>query len=88
MGIPTTIEFDQAIAEAARMRESGEDPNHIAKTLLSLNYRFQHLKEVYHATEHYLNSGMAEIPHAKLTVALRKFRELENESGDSDRLPM
>ncbi|GAA5316111.1 MAG: hypothetical protein AseanaTS_13160 [Candidatus Pelagadaptatus aseana] len=59
MSKPTEAEYKQAMAEVARMREAGEDPEHVAKTLLNLDYRFKHLEHVYEALEHWLNSGQA-----------------------------
>ena len=39
MGMPTEAELREALAEAARMREQGEDRHHLAKALLNLEYR-------------------------------------------------
>ena len=40
MGKPSDIELKQALEKAAEMREHDQDPDFIAKSLLSLNYRF------------------------------------------------
>ncbi len=74
MGMPTEEELKQALAEAARMREQGEDPHHIAKALLNCNYRLQQLEKVMHAAELYFRSGMAVHEHQALRKALDEAR--------------
>jgi hypothetical protein len=46
MGKPTNEELQQAITTAIAMRESGHDQDHVAKTLLSLNYRMQKMERL------------------------------------------
>jgi len=60
MGKPTKQELEQALEEAQRMREQGQDPHYLAKALLNLNYQSGFLVKVLQAAENYLNSGMAE----------------------------
>ncbi len=77
MGTPTREELSIALEHAAQMREKGDDPFHMAKSLLSINYRFTELEHVYEALEHYLNSGQAVEAHAALIKAVEHFREVE-----------
>lgn len=89
MGKPTTKELEQALAEAARLREQGEDVHHIAKALLNLNYRNACLEKVLRAAELYLR-GLGEHEHTVLQKAIDlAHHEDERASGhDSDRLPV
>ena len=70
MGVPSKEELDAALSEAARMREQGEDPQHIAKALLNHNYRIDTLEKVLHAADLYLHSGQASQEHSKLVRAI------------------
>ena len=40
MGKPTQEELNHALEKAADMREHGQDPDFIAKSLLNLNFLF------------------------------------------------
>lgn len=84
MGKPTEDELEQAIREAAHMREQGDDPHHIAKVLLNMNYRFKRLEHVLAAVEHYLHSGHAEQEHRRLIRAVEAAREAEHRSAGED----
>lgn len=70
MGTPNRKEFEEALAEAARMREQGEDPHHVAKALLNLNYRLHALENVLEAAQHFLHSGLAPHEHTELLKAI------------------
>jgi len=70
MGTPTTQEMEEALAEAARMREKDEDARHVAKALLSLNYRVHLLERVESAAKHFLHSGLAPHEHTELVKAI------------------
>lgn len=74
MGMPTEEELKTALAEAARMREQGEDPHHIAKALLNCHYRVGQLEKVMQAVELYFRSGMAIHEHQELQKALERAR--------------
>ena len=89
MGKPTIEELDEALQEAARMREQDEDPHHIAKALLNLHYRNGYLEKVLHAAELYLR-GLAEHEHIVLQKAIDDARrEDAHTSGhDAGRLPI
>ena len=77
MGKPTEEEFAQALAEAKRMREQGEDAHCVAKALLNLNYRNESLVRVLHAAEAYLHSGLAETEHTQLIRAIEQARAVD-----------
>lgn len=79
MGKPTEEQLHQALNKAAEMREHGQDPDFIAKTLLNLNYRFSVWLKVVDATKRYLHSGQASTEHARLVSALREAERLETE---------
>ncbi|MCK5639195.1 MAG: hypothetical protein KAJ19_00300 [Gammaproteobacteria bacterium] len=82
MGMPTEEELKQALAEAARMRVQDDDPQHVAKTLLNMNYRLHQLEKVAHAAELYFRSGMAVQEQQKLKVAMDKARsEIDRTAG-------
>jgi len=77
MSTPTNEQLSIALQEAARMREQGEDPNFVAKSLLSLNYRFTELEYVYHALEHFIASGQAADAHTSLVKAMEHYRDVD-----------
>lgn len=79
MGKPTEEQLNQALKKAAEMREHGEDPDFIAKSLLNLNYRFGVWQKVVEATKRYLHAGQASTEHARLVSALREAERLEAE---------
>jgi len=81
MGMPTEEELKEALAEAARMREHGEDPQHIAKALLNLNYQNTQLKQLLKAVEMYIHSGHAVAEHQRLQKAIENARNAINRSG-------
>lgn len=85
MGKPTEEEFAAALKEAQRMREQGEDPHHVAKALLNMNYQSSFLRGVLQAAENYLNSGMAEREHTLLLRAIEKAREVDELGGHRER---
>lgn len=87
MSKPTKEELESALALARQMREQGNDPKFIAKSLLSHHYRIGYLEEVMLAVEKYLLSGMADSEHQHLLKALERARQAEartsqKEAGD------
>ena len=70
MGRPTDEELEIAIAEAARLKESGKDVCFMGKTLLNLNYRVQALEHVLEKTKLFLHSGQGGHEHADLLKAM------------------
>ncbi|HEC19404.1 MAG TPA: hypothetical protein ENI97_08670 [Gammaproteobacteria bacterium] len=86
MGVPSKEELDEALAEAARMREQGEDPHHLAKVLLNHDYRIHTLEKVLHAAELYLHSGQAPREHSQLVRAIEAAKYASSNSADKDPL--
>lgn len=80
MGKPTAEELKQALAEAGRMREQGDDSHFVAKALLNLNYRFGYLERVYQTAERYLNAGLSPALHAELVKNIAEYKEAEERS--------
>lgn len=81
MGMPTDQELKQALAEAGRMREQGEDPHHIAKALLNLNYRVKSLEKVLEAAELFYRSGQSVTEHQRLRKAIADAHAAVERSG-------
>ena len=84
MSKPTKEELDRALVVAKMMRESGNDPDFVAKSLLSHNYRLGYLEAVYEAVEHYLHSGLAEREHTVLLRTLEKARGSEERTSGGE----
>lgn len=85
MSKPTEEELEKALAEAGRMREAGEDTHFLAKALLNCHYQNSHLRDVLHAAEVYLRTGMAEHEHTRLLRAIEKAREADARSAKIER---
>lgn len=81
MGMPSKEELEHALAEAVRMREQGDDPHHLAKVLLNLNYQNEQLKHVLASVELFLNSGMAVTEHQKLKKSIANARNAIDRTG-------
>ena len=86
MGVPTTEELQTALNEAARMREHGEDPHHIAKALLNHNHRIELFEKAIHAAELYLRSGNASQEHTKLVRAIETAKHASSNTTDHENL--
>lgn len=82
---PTEEELDAALKMAVQMREKNIDPFFVAKTLLSHNYRIQHLEQVLHAADRYVNMGMAERERTKLLRAIEKTKDAESHTAQQER---
>ena len=82
MGKPSDSELKQALDKAAEMREHGADPDFIAKSLLSLNYRFDVWQRVVAATKLYLHSGLSTREHSRLIRALQEAERLDDINND------
>ena len=80
MGKPTDEQLKQALAKAAEMREHGDDPDFLAKSLLNVNYRFSVWQKVIDATKRYLHAGNGSTEHARLVSAMREAEKIESES--------
>ena len=84
MGKPTAQELEKALTAAKSMREKGQDPDFLAKTLLNHDFRLGYLEEVMHAAERYLR-GMSEQEHTHLLRAIEKARQEESRTAASER---
>lgn len=86
MSRPTEAELKIALNEAARMREQGEDPLFIGKSLLNLNYRLQRLENVLEKTKRFLHSGFSGTEHEELLRAITAAEKASGEKavGDND----
>jgi len=84
MGMPTEEELEEALREAAQMREQGEDPHYVAKSLLNLHYQVEQLERVLTAAELYLHSGMAITEHQRLKKAIEDARRAIRRSAGED----
>lgn len=85
MGKPTSEELQHAIATAIGMRESGHDQDHVAKALLSLNYRMQKMEHLLEAVKRYLHAGQSATDHRTLLLAVQaaeKANAAEEEPDD------
>ena len=86
MGVPTADELQTALQEAARMREQGDDPHHIAKTLLNHNYRIEKLNKVLRAAELFMRSGEGGHEHSELVRAIETAKHANSDTTDRDEL--
>lgn len=80
MGTPSEEELKQALEFAGKMREQGEDPKFIAKSLLNHHYRLKKMEKVVETVKLYLRSGQSTMEHAKLVRALEQYDRADNES--------
>jgi hypothetical protein len=79
MGKPTERELADALTEAARMREQGEDPHFLAKSLLNLNYRIHFLQRVLQTADTFLHYGQEAKLHTELLRAIEEAKRVEEE---------
>ena len=86
MGVPTQEELEHALEEAGRMREQGDDPHHLSKSLLNQHYQVEKLEKVLRAAELYMHSGHAGTEHAALIRAIEGAKKARSDSGDHEQL--
>jgi hypothetical protein len=84
MGKPTESELQQAIKAAVMMRESGSDPDFVAKSLLNLNYRVQKLERVMTAARRYLHAGQSVSDHRQLMQLIQAAEKAGAETEEDD----
>ena len=84
MGKPTESELEIALAKAAEMRESGQDGQFVAKSLLNLNYRMGFYDELLEKAKLYLHSGEGAHEHSMLLKAIEKVEEASLAPGEED----
>lgn len=82
MGKPNTHELRHALDRAIEMRESGNDPDFLAKSLLNLHYRLLKAEKAVEAARRYLHSGQSPTEHRDLLLAVQ-----EAERAGEDHLP-
>lgn len=81
MGKPSQSELQQAIQTAIKMRESDQDPDFVAKTLLNQNYRLQKLERLLETTRRFLHAGQSVTDRRQL---LKVLEEAEKAAADPD----
>jgi len=81
MGVPSKEELAAALAEAVRLRESGNDEHHLAKTVLNLNYRNHQLEKVMACAKHFLHSGLASEEHTALVKSIEEAEQANRQAG-------
>ncbi|MDP2227961.1 MAG: hypothetical protein Q8J78_10865 [Moraxellaceae bacterium] len=84
MGKPTDTELGQAIQAAIVMRENGNDPDFVAKSLLSLNYRMQKMERLLTATKRFLHAGQSSTDHRALLQVLAAAEKANADDSDPD----
>jgi len=83
MGTPSETELKEALHIAGIMREQDKDPHHIAKSLLSLNYRNKFLRDVLLAAELYLR-GQGVTEHENLLKAIENAKREQAHAAGKD----
>lgn len=78
MSKPTDEELKTALRRAMIMKENGQDPDYLAKSLLNHHYRIPYLLDVLFAADRYLNHGMADHEHTKLLSLIEKAKTAED----------
>ena len=87
MGKPTPTELRQALDRAIQMRESGNDPDFLAKSLLNLHYRLLKTEKAVEAARRYLHAGQSPTDHRLLMQAVQEAENAGRDPG-SDDLPI
>jgi hypothetical protein len=83
---PSPEELEIALRQAEQMREHDQDPDHVAKALLNLNYRMQYMEQLLSQTKRYLNSGQSATEHSKLLKIITQTEQAGKALGaDGDR---
>lgn len=72
MGKPSTHELRHALDRAIEMRESGNDPDFLAKSLLNLHYRLLKAEKAVESARRYLHSGQSPTEHRDLLLAVQE----------------
>lgn len=88
MGKPTSTELRQALDRAIQMREAGNDPEHVAKSLLNVHYRLQKLERVMELAKRYLHAGEDAFEHKRLVKAIQEAERASADPESDDGLPI
>ena len=83
MGKPTAEQLEQALAQAAWLREHDMDEYFLGKSLLNHNYRLHLLEDVLIKAKQYLHSGESAQAHRELVRAVEKA-EAAGKDADAD----
>ena len=85
---PSKQELHAALAEAEQIRERGEDPHFLAKSLLYLYQRNEDLEKILVHMERYLEFGLPVDEHTRLEklIEAAKLRELLAVGEESEKL--
>lgn len=81
---PTAEQIRAAVQAAEAMRNRGEDPEHLAATLLYLKRHSERLEEVFHHAERYMSFGQDEGEHTRLLRAIEAARRAEADESGGD----
>jgi hypothetical protein len=81
MGMLSESELKEALAAAAHMRETGQDPHQVARALLNLNYQNRQFHHLLEALEHYMHSGMATLELQRLRLSIDKTKDSISRTG-------
>ncbi len=80
--MPSEEELEQALDEAHKMRDSGNDDYFVAKALLSHDIRIHKLEKVLDAASHYLHSGLGGKEHHMLELAIKDSNDAAYRPGE------
>ena len=81
MSKPTDEQLKTALRRAMIMKENGQDPEFLAKSLLNTQYRIPYLLDVLFAADLYLNHGMGDHEHTKLLSLIEKAKKAEEHTA-------
>lgn len=84
MGKPTPTELRQALDRAIQMRESGNDPDFLAKSLLNLHYRLLKTEKAVEAARRYLHAGQSATDHRLLMQAVQEAEDAGRDPRSDD----
>ena len=85
MSKPSEIELSIALQKAKQMKEQGDDPDFLAKTLLNHHYRLGYLEELLAAADRYMNHGMADHERSVLLRSIEKAKQAEYRTAGEER---
>lgn len=78
---PTAEQLSKALQTAQQMRERGDDPDFLAKSLLYLHRRDQMLEKVLGHLELFLRFGLPVDEHMKLVRLVEEAKAQQREEG-------
>lgn len=75
-------ELKAVLNKAQQMRDTNQDPDLIASTLLSFERRYRAAEHVVEAAKVYLHSGESGTEHARLVKTIEAFENLVKQESD------